>query len=163
MVAIELQDATAAKGQILVVEDDQTLGEALCGVLRREGYNATLATGFNAALEILEAERSIDLMLVDIVMPDGVNGLALSRMARLRRRDLKVIYITGYSIPGLEREALAPGAAQAGGRSAAVRGDPPGARRLVRCLSGTCQPEPRAQRFGRASSITGGSPSATTP
>jgi CheY-like chemotaxis protein len=108
MVAIESQDSTGAKGQILVVEDDQTLGEALCGVLRREGYNATLATGFNAALEILEAERSIDLMLVDIVMPDGVNGLALSRMARLRRRDLKVIYITGYSIPGLEREALGP-------------------------------------------------------
>ena len=41
-------------------------------------------------------------------MPDSVNGIALSRMARLRRRDLKVVYITGYDIPGVDREALGP-------------------------------------------------------
>jgi CheY-like chemotaxis protein len=108
MVATELLDTTTAKGQVLLVEDDPALGGALCEVLRRGGYATLLATGFNTALEILEAERPIDLMLVDIVMPDGVNGLALARMARLRRRDLKVIYITGYSIPGIEREALGP-------------------------------------------------------
>jgi CheY-like chemotaxis protein len=45
---------------------------------------------------------------VDIVMPDSVNGIALSRMARLRRRELKVIYLTGYSIPGADREAMGP-------------------------------------------------------
>lgn len=102
------QALTTGKGHILVVEDDRTFGETLCQVLNCQGYGATLATGFQAALEILEAERPVDLMLVDIVMPDGVNGLALSRMARLRRRDLKVMYMTGYSIPGVDREALGP-------------------------------------------------------
>jgi CheY-like chemotaxis protein len=68
----------------------------------------SLATDFQTALGILEAEQPLDLLLVDIVMPDGINGIALSRMARMRRRDLKVIYITGYSIPGVEREALGP-------------------------------------------------------
>jgi len=106
MVATELQNPTAVKGHVLIVEDDPALGGALCEMLQRGGYAATFATGFNPALEILEAERPIDLMLVDIVMPDGVNGLALARMARLRRRELKIIYITGYSIPGIEREAL---------------------------------------------------------
>ena len=54
------QDPTAGKGHILVVDDDQTLGEALCKVLRGAGYGATLATEFRTALEILEAEgRSI--------------------------------------------------------------------------------------------------------
>ena len=91
-----------------MVDDDQTLGEALCQVLRGAGYNATLATEFRTALEILEAERPLDLLLVDIVMPDSVNGIALSRMARLRRRELKVIYLTGYDIPGADREALGP-------------------------------------------------------
>ncbi len=100
--------ADAGKGRILVVEDDRTFGEALCQVLDREGYDATLATDFQTALGILEAEQPLDLMLVDIVMPDGVNGVALSRMARLRRRDLKVVYITGYDIPGVDREALGP-------------------------------------------------------
>ena len=102
------QDLTTGKGNILVVDDDKICGEALCQVLTGQGYDVTLATGFQTALEILEAERPLDLLLVDIVMPDGVNGLALSRMARLRRRDLKVIYMTGYSIPGAEREALGP-------------------------------------------------------
>jgi CheY-like chemotaxis protein len=102
------QGLSAGQGHILVVDDDPTLGAALCQVLNRQGYSATSATGFHAALEILESERRIDLLLVDIVMPDGVNGLALSRMARLRRRDLKVMYMTGYSIPGVEREALGP-------------------------------------------------------
>jgi hypothetical protein len=35
-----------------------------------------------------------------------VNGLALSRMARMRRLGLPVIYISGYDIPGFEHEAL---------------------------------------------------------
>ncbi|HEY2616578.1 MAG TPA: hybrid sensor histidine kinase/response regulator, partial [Acetobacteraceae bacterium] len=56
----------------------------------------------------LEAELPVDLLLTDIVMPGSVNGIALSRMARLRRRDLKVMYLTGYNIPGVEREALGP-------------------------------------------------------
>jgi CheY-like chemotaxis protein len=29
-------------------------------------------------------------------------------MARLRRRDIKVVYMTGYNIPGIDREALGP-------------------------------------------------------
>ncbi len=99
---------SSGKAHILVVEDDPVFGAALCQVLNVRGYGATLTTGFNDALQVLEAEQPIDLLLVDIVMPDGVNGLALSRMARLRRRDLKVLYITGYNIPGVEREALGP-------------------------------------------------------
>jgi CheY-like chemotaxis protein len=104
-----LSAATAlTKPSILVVDDDRVCGEAICRVLEQQGYGAILATGFNTALEILEAEAPVDLLLVDIVMPEGVNGLALSRMARLRRRGIKVVYMTGYSIPGAEREALGP-------------------------------------------------------
>ena len=46
MGASTLQGADAGKGQILVVEDDPTFGEALCQVLDRAGYAATLATDF---------------------------------------------------------------------------------------------------------------------
>jgi CheY-like chemotaxis protein len=61
---------------------------------------------YRLALQILEGENPIDLLITDIVMPDGVNGMALSRMARLRRqRDPRVIYVSGYDIPGLDREA----------------------------------------------------------
>ena len=108
MIGTASQGPATGKHHILVVDDDPNFGEALCQVLSHEGYGAVLATSFHAALGILEAEQPVDLLLVDIVMPDGVNGLALSRMARLRRRDLKVVYMTGYNIPGVEREALGP-------------------------------------------------------
>jgi CheY-like chemotaxis protein len=93
---------------ILVVEDDAAYRETLGHILQREGYSVMLTADFRGALEILEAEQRVDLMLVDIVMPDRVNGIALARMARLRRRDIKIIYMTGYNIPGIDREALGP-------------------------------------------------------
>jgi len=108
MSGIEFHGVGAGKARVLVVEDDRTFGEALCQVLSGGGYSVALATDFQKALEVLEADEPLDLLLIDIVMPEGVNGLALSRMARLRRRDLRVVYLTGYSIPGAEREALGP-------------------------------------------------------
>lgn len=96
------------KAQILVVEDDATLGQALCKVLTQAGYSVVFASDFRSALDALEGDQPLDLLLVDIVMPNSVNGLALARMARLRRRDLKVVYISGYNIPGVEDELLGP-------------------------------------------------------
>jgi CheY-like chemotaxis protein len=93
---------------ILVVDDDLLYREAMGKVLQREGYAVSLTADFRGALEILETDQPVDLMLVDIVMPDRVNGVALSRMARLRRKDLKIVYVTGYNIPGIDREALGP-------------------------------------------------------
>jgi DNA-binding NtrC family response regulator len=108
MVAASEPVAEPDKGQILLVDDDAACCEAYSKVLRRAGYQVCVAGDFRLALEILEAERPLDLLMVDIVMPGSVNGLALSRMARMRRKNLKVLYVTGYSIPGAEREALGP-------------------------------------------------------
>jgi CheY-like chemotaxis protein len=96
------------KGHILLVEDDQAFGEALGRILRRAGFDVAVACDFRTALEVLDSERRVDLLLTDIVMPGSVNGIALSRMARLRRRDLKVVYLTGYNVPGVELEASGP-------------------------------------------------------
>jgi DNA-binding NtrC family response regulator len=96
------------KGHILVVEDDAASSAAFGATLRGAGYNVSFASDFRLALEILEADRPLDLLLVDIVMPDSVNGIALSRMARMRRPNLRVLYTTGYRIPGAEEEALGP-------------------------------------------------------
>lgn len=100
--------STDAKKRILLVDDDEGFREATAAVLRSAGYDVRVAPDFRLALEILETSEPLDLFLVDIVMPDRVNGLALARMARLRRLDIKVAYISGYAIPGIEEEALGP-------------------------------------------------------
>jgi CheY-like chemotaxis protein len=55
-------------------------------VLRAAGFEIFLAPDHRLALEDLERTRPIDWLITDIVMPERVNGVALSRMAQMRRR-----------------------------------------------------------------------------
>jgi CheY-like chemotaxis protein len=104
--AAMIGDAIFNGKQILLVEDDEVFRDATATMLRSAGYAVHVAPDHRLALEILEGNERIDLLITDVVMPDRVNGLALSRMARMRRLDLRVIYLSGYDIPGFEREAL---------------------------------------------------------
>ncbi len=93
---------------ILVVDDDEAFGEASAKALRGAGYGVDYAPDYRLALQHLEGEGPVDVLVTDIVMPQRVNGLALGRMARLRRPDIKVIYLTAYDIPNISNEALGP-------------------------------------------------------
>ena len=100
--------ASANPAHILIVDDDTVSGEAMANLLRREGHDVLQVPDYELALKRLEAAEPLDLLLTDIVMPNRVNGVALSRMARLRRPHVKILYMTGYDIPGVEDEALGP-------------------------------------------------------
>jgi len=49
--------------------------------------------------------RKIDLLLTDMVMPDGVNGRELAETLRARKPDLKIIFTSGYSSDVMGRDA----------------------------------------------------------
>lgn len=102
-----ITDAAVPGKRILLVEDDEVYRESTAAVLRAAGYLVQVAPDHRLALEILEGDERIDLLVTDVVMPPArVNGLALSRMARMRRLGLPVIYMSGYDIPGFEDQAL---------------------------------------------------------
>lgn len=84
---------------LLVVDDDDAFRYAAARALRAAGYGVSVASDYRLALGILESPRSLDLMITDIVMPKGVNGFALARMARMRRLDLKILYMTAFEVP----------------------------------------------------------------
>ncbi len=95
--------------RILIFEDDPGYAEALGALLRRAGYELVIATHFSTALQALGDARPPDLLIADIVMPPGqVNGLAMARMARMKRRGIRVLYMTGYDISRAESEAFGP-------------------------------------------------------
>jgi CheY-like chemotaxis protein len=82
--------------RILVVEDDDASRYAVARALEAAGDEVVQARSYQEALPILEdGSGQLDLLLIDLVLP-GVNGFALARMGRMRRHDLKVIYMTGY-------------------------------------------------------------------
>lgn len=87
---------------ILLVEDEEGFRYAAARALEGAGFAVAAAPDFRAALELLDGDRPIDLLVTDIVMPERVHGFALARMARMRRTGLKVLYLTAYDVPTVE-------------------------------------------------------------
>jgi CheY-like chemotaxis protein len=87
---------------ILLVDDDEGFRYAAATALRNAGFEVTSVPDYRGALETLEGNSPLDLLVTDVVMPDRINGFALARMARLRRLNLKVLYLTGYDVPSTE-------------------------------------------------------------
>jgi DNA-binding NtrC family response regulator len=96
--------APKSRGHILVVDDDETWGAAAGRILSAAGFSVRVAPDYRVALEVLESAEPVDLLLTDIVMPERVNGVALGRMARMRRRNLRLLYMTAYDIPRIGDE-----------------------------------------------------------
>lgn len=83
---------------ILFVEDDETTVYAVSRILETAGYEILLAPDYREALAALESSRPIDLMLTDVRLATGTpHGFALGRMARVRRPDIRIVYITGIA------------------------------------------------------------------
>lgn len=81
--------------RVLVVEDEREVCEMLTTMLRRLGYAVISASDGRSALELLE-KAGADLMLTDIDMPGGMNGIELARQARRRLPTLPVLLMSGY-------------------------------------------------------------------
>jgi two-component system, cell cycle sensor histidine kinase and response regulator CckA len=86
------------KETLLVVEDEPALRLLVRSILQRSGYNVLEAESGMAALDVWEREgKGIDLVLTDMVMPDGLSGRELGQRLLQEKPSLKVIYSSGYS------------------------------------------------------------------
>jgi signal transduction histidine kinase/ActR/RegA family two-component response regulator len=82
---------------ILVVEDEEDVRDLVVESLTGFGYNVVEASSAPRALEVWQTRRhEIDLLVTDLVMPDGMTGFDLARRMRADRPALKVIYTSGY-------------------------------------------------------------------
>jgi PAS domain S-box-containing protein len=84
---------------ILVVEDEQSLREMAAKILRNHGHIVYTAASGVEALKVWDNQRgTFDLLLTDVVMPEAISGIALAETLRSNRPDLRVVYMSGYSI-----------------------------------------------------------------
>ena len=82
---------------ILLVEDDTDVRVYMADVLRGLDYRVIAVPHAEAALELLQKpDRTIDLLLTDIIMP-GWNGRELAKEAERLRPGIQVLFMTGYS------------------------------------------------------------------
>ncbi len=83
------------RAEILVVEDNEEVGQFAETLLSELGHSVTLATSGEEALE-LTRKHDYDVVFSDVVMP-GMGGLRLSEQLAAEKPDLPVILATGYS------------------------------------------------------------------
>ncbi len=100
--ATQKEDTAPIQGgseRILVVEDEPSVRQMICSILKPCGYEVHEAASGRDALELpLVAQSPIDLLITDMVMPGGVSGRELALRMRNHQADLKVIYISGFSM-----------------------------------------------------------------
>jgi CheY-like chemotaxis protein len=89
-------DSILARKLILVVDDSEDIRELAAGHLQSLGYRVMTAPSGEEALELLDQSGAVDLLLTDILMPGGMNGLQLINEVRKRIPDLPVLIATGY-------------------------------------------------------------------
>jgi two-component system cell cycle sensor histidine kinase/response regulator CckA len=92
---------------ILAVEDEDTVRELVCNILRGLGYHVLEAASGVKALEVWAAHKDrINLVLTDLIMPDRINGRELAERLWQERPALKVIFTSGYSADVVGKEFL---------------------------------------------------------
>ena len=92
-----------AMPRILVVDDDPMVGATIEVLLRRQGFDVTLADGGDAGLSALETQ-TFDVMLVDIFMPH-MRGFESIRIFHERAPAIPLIAMSGYAFANLNSPA----------------------------------------------------------
>ncbi|MES2626136.1 MAG: PAS domain S-box protein [Pseudomonadota bacterium] len=81
---------------VLVVEDEGVVRLLVVEVLKELGYYALEAQNGASAVQILESRQRIDLLITDLGLPD-ISGNEVARIGIANRKNLKVLFMTGYA------------------------------------------------------------------
>jgi FixJ family two-component response regulator len=93
---------------ISIVDDDESVREALQGLMRSVGFSVN---GFASAEEFLNSDRrrNTDCLILDVRLP-GMNGLELQRQLANSHSEIPIIFITSYEDDEVRARALNTGA-----------------------------------------------------
>ncbi len=81
---------------VLVVDDDPQVLALTSELLSEGGYRVLSATDGNDTLSVVASEAEVQLMVTDVVMPGGMNGLELAERVKRDKPDLRILYVSGY-------------------------------------------------------------------
>jgi len=104
-------DAVFAGKNVLVVDDDVRNIFSLTSVLEQHGMNVLFAENGKDAIAKLEAAESVDLVLMDVMMPE-MDGYETTRAIRDRQqfRNLPIIALTAKAMKGDREKCIEAGA-----------------------------------------------------
>lgn len=95
-------------GTILVVDDNPTIREITQSILIESGYTVYLAQSGEEAVQFCQGQE-VDLILLDMLMPPGMNGRQTFAAIRKIHPQQKALLVSGYSEDAEVQKALAAG------------------------------------------------------
>ena len=101
---------TESENRILIVDDEESMRRFLSILLEKEGYQVSLASSGEEALQQLK-ERSFGLLITDLKMP-GMNGVELLEHVTTSDPTLPVVILTAFASDASAVEAMEKGAYQ---------------------------------------------------
>ena len=107
--AIKIEDYMGNGESILVVDDVQSQREIATSMLNKIGYNAESVASGEEAIDYLKG-KPIDLLLLDMIMDPGINGLETFERIRKINPEQKAVIASGFSDPDQVKEARRIGA-----------------------------------------------------
>jgi two-component system, cell cycle sensor histidine kinase and response regulator CckA len=94
---------------ILLVDDEQITRDVAAAMLEQLGYRIMTADSGKSAIEIYQQHRGdIDLVILDMIMPDLGGGPVYDRLKKINP-EVKVLLSSGYSIDGQATDILNKG------------------------------------------------------
>jgi PAS domain S-box-containing protein len=84
-------------GRILLVEDNAEVATVTVQMLAAMGFEVEVADRARKALDRLREDRSFDLLLTDVVMPEGMTGFDLAEQVKSQFPALPIILMSGYN------------------------------------------------------------------
>lgn len=94
-----------ARHTVLLVEDETMVRKLLARLLASQGFEVLAAADGHEALTLWQEHGpSIDLLLTDVVMPEGMSGRALAEVCSEQKPGLKVVYMSGYNMELSDRD-----------------------------------------------------------
>src|SRR4051812_3735718 len=96
-------------GRVLVVDDEETVMVTIQGILELDGYSVTTTSTAERALELVR-NQPFELVLTDLRLENGTDGLDILRALRESAPDAVGIMLTGYASLDSAVSALREGA-----------------------------------------------------
>jgi PAS domain S-box-containing protein len=90
-------DTQGAARSILVVEDEASVRNTIRRQLESLGHRVRVAETADEALRIIEGPEAPDLVVSDVVLGTGMNGVDFGESARRIRPGLRLVFISGYT------------------------------------------------------------------
>ncbi len=93
---VDLQDYLGHGEKILVVDDEERQREIACGMLTKLGYNPESVSSGEEAIEYVK-EHPVDLIILDMIMPKGINGRETYEEIIRIRPGQKAVIASGFA------------------------------------------------------------------